>query len=179
MRSVPSQGQRRQCREGSLLDRCSLLGWARKPVLLAALGAQWLSGPQQTQPCPRSLCSRGPQSLLEQAGASAISRSRSKTFILEMRTLGYQIPQSVRNRSGTQIQSSRPRLALLTFGLQPPPAGDATMGQRHLIFLVTWKQYWHGSLKSVTHTSARQSSPAGPLPKHAAKTQWHKGSLRD
>lgn len=39
--------------------------------------------------------------------------------------------------------------------------------------------WWQGSLKTVTHRCVRQSLPASPLPKHAGRTQGHRGSLRD
>lgn len=58
------------------------------------------------------------------------------------------------------------RTLILTSGLQPPAAVAATTCQTHLVFLVTQKQRWHGSPKTVTHASARQSPPAGPPPKH-------------
>lgn len=127
MRSIPIPGQMRQSGEVSLLYRCSPSGRGRGPVLSStwstAVFWTWVN-----PATPMILCSVGPQRLLEGARAFVVSRSWSNAFILEMRSLRCQIPQPVRNRSGSQIQSSGPSSSTLNIW----PAASCSCGSPYV-----------------------------------------------
>lgn len=101
-------------------DRCSLLG--------AHSGFPDLRKPSRA---PKSPCSVGPQNLLEQAEAFTVCRSLADAFVLEARTLRFQIPQPLKLQVGLESSHLDSQLA------QPPTAGGTTTYQTQPVSLVT------------------------------------------